>query len=71
MIERARGDERDPGANSLTGRVFVVSDWCSLGLCDIACLCTEFTTPRDASPRLRSQLVVIEAQLELDLALSV
>ena len=24
----------------------VVSDWCSLGLCDTACLCTEFTIPR-------------------------
>ena len=31
----------------LIGCVSVVSGWCSLGLCDTACLCTVFRIPRD------------------------
>ena len=36
---------RGVGARLLIGSLSVVSDWCSLGLCDTACLCTEFTIP--------------------------
>ena len=39
-------DRKELGVRLLIGCVSVVSDWCFLGLCDTACLCTAITIPK-------------------------
>ena len=45
--------------------VFVVSDWCSLGLCDTACLCTVFTIPITEVVKIQSQEILVDDRMDV------